>query len=113
MPMSQRTFVEQLPFVTSFGHGTGKGSRAALGLTTKGPTRVITDLCVLEPDPQTCELVVTSLHPGVTAAAARAACGWPLRFSERLVTTAAPADEELRVLRDLQARTAAAHREER
>jgi glutaconate CoA-transferase, subunit B len=112
MPMSRRTFVAELPFITSLGHGTGKGSREALGLKTKGPTRIMTDLCVLEPDPQTCELTVTSLHPGVTREAARAACGWPLRFSERLTTTAAPAEMELRVLRELQARTDAAHRGE-
>jgi glutaconate CoA-transferase subunit B len=111
IPMSRRSFVERLPFMTSFGHGTGQGSRAALGLTTKGPTRVMTDLCVLEPDPQSCELLVTSLHPGVTQEAARAACGWPLRFSDRLTTTAAPSEQELGVLRDLQARSAAAHRE--
>jgi glutaconate CoA-transferase subunit B len=111
MAMSRRSFVEHLPFMTSFGHGTGRGSRAALGLATKGPTRVMTDLCVLEPDPESCELVVTSLHPGVTQEAARAACGWPLRFSEPLITTAAPTPQELAVLRDLQARSAAAHRE--
>jgi glutaconate CoA-transferase subunit B len=111
MAMSQRSFVEQLPFVTSFGHGTGRGARAALGLTTKGPTRVMTDLCVLEPDPTTRELVVTSLHPGVSQDAARAACGWPLRFADGLTTTAAPSEQELRVLRDLQARSAAAHRD--
>jgi glutaconate CoA-transferase, subunit B len=112
MPMSKRTFVEQLPFITSFGHGTGRGSREALGLKTRGPTRVMTDLCVLEPDPETRELRVTSLHPGVTEEAARAACGWPLRFSERLVTTPPPSERELAVLRDLQARSAAAHRED-
>ena len=111
IPMSRRSFVEQLPFMTSFGHGTGRGARAALGLTTQGPTRVMTDLCVLEPDPESRELVVTSLHPGVTQEAARAACGWPLRFSERLATTREPTPEELRVLRDLQARSAAAHKE--
>jgi glutaconate CoA-transferase subunit B len=113
MPMSPRTFVEALPFITSFGHGTGRGCRAALGLTTKGPTRIMTDLCVLEPDAETCELLVTTLHPGVTEDAARAACGWrPLRFSERLATTVAPTDQELQVLRELQARTDAAHRDE-
>lgn len=111
MAMSPRSFVEQLPFVTSLGHGSGPGSRAALGLTTKGPTRVMTDLCVLEPDPDTRELVVTSLHPGVTREVARAACGWPLRFSDRLATTTEPSEQELRVLRDLQARSAAAHRD--
>ena len=112
IPMSRRTFVEQLPFITSLGHGTGRGSRAALGLRTRGPTRIMTDLCVLEPDPETCELVVTSLHPGVTQDAARAACGWALRFSNPLATTAAPSQQELQVLRDLQARSAAAHRDD-
>jgi glutaconate CoA-transferase subunit B len=112
MQMSPRSFVAQLPFITSLGHGSGPGSRAALGLRTQGPTRVMTDLCVLEPDPQSCELVVTSLHPGVTQEAARAACGWPLRFADRLVTTKAPSERELQVLRDLQARSAAAHRED-
>jgi glutaconate CoA-transferase subunit B len=112
MPMSRRTFVEQLPFITSFGHGSGRGSREALGLKTLGPTRVMTDLCVLEPDPQTCELFVTSLHPEVTQEAARAACGWPLRFSDRLAMTPAPTEQELQVLRDLQARSTAAHRDD-
>jgi glutaconate CoA-transferase subunit B len=112
MPMSKRTFVEKLPFITSLGHGTGRGSREALGVMTKGPTRIMTDLCVLEPDPETCELEVTSLHPGVSQDAARAACGWPLRFSRRLATTPAPSEQELQVLRDLQTRSAAAHRED-
>ncbi|HEX3838169.1 MAG TPA: CoA-transferase subunit beta [Steroidobacteraceae bacterium] len=112
IPMSRRTFVEQLPFITSLGHGTGRGSREALGLKSRGPTRVMTDLCVLEPDPDTCELVVTSLHPGVTPEMARAVCGWALRFSDRLATTAEPSAGELQVLRDLQARSAAAHKDE-
>lgn len=112
MPMSQRTFVERLSFITSFGHGTGKGCREALGLRTKGPTRILTDLCVLEPEPETREFVVVSLHPGVTQDAARAACGWPLRFSDRISETAVPTDSELRVLRELQARTTKAHAEE-
>src|SRR5947209_247001 len=56
MPMSPRSFVADLDFVTSFGHGSGAGNREAIGLTTQGPTRVITDLCVLEPHPQTREL---------------------------------------------------------
>jgi glutaconate CoA-transferase, subunit B len=109
MPMSQRTFVERLPFITSFGHGTGKGGRQALGLTTLGPTRIMTDLCVLEPDPDTYEFVVVSLHPGVTAEAARAACGWPLKFARNAGETPRPTEQELSVLRELQARTAKAH----
>src|SRR6185437_16007689 len=109
MAMSQRAFVERLPFVTSFGHGKGRGDREALGLTTRGPTRMMTDLCVLEPDPETKEFVVVSLHPGVTQEAARAACGWPLRFSAQVAETPAPRPEELRVLRELHTRTKKAH----
>ena len=110
MAMSPRTFVERLPFVTSLGHGSGKGTREALGLTTLGPTRVITDLCVLEPDADTRELEVVSLHPGVNEETVRAACGWPLRFSPDLSETPRPTGVELRVLRELHARTAEAHR---
>jgi len=107
--MSARAFVEKLPFVTSLGHGSGPGSRAALGVKTKGPTKVMTDLCVLEPDEATRELTVVSLHPGVAAEAVQAQCAWKLRFADEVGETPPPTAEELRVLRELQARTARAH----
>jgi glutaconate CoA-transferase subunit B len=109
MAMSPRAFVPRLDFVTSLGHGDGPGARARLGVTTKGPTRVMTDLCVLEPDPATLELTVVSLHPGVTRAAVAAACGWPLRFTATLAETPPPTPQELKVLRELEARTSRAH----
>ena len=59
-----RAFVERVDFVTSVGHGSGPGERERLGLQGKGPTKVITDLGILEPDPETKELVLTHLHPG-------------------------------------------------
>ena len=62
MAMGRRAFVEHLDFITSMGHGKGGDDRQRLGLTTAGPTRVITDLCVLEPDPVTKELTVVALH---------------------------------------------------
>ncbi len=73
MAQSKRSFVDKLDFVTSLGHGKGGDDRRRHGVSTKGPTKVITDLCVMEPDPQTKELTVTTLHPGVTPGAGR--CG--------------------------------------
>ena len=109
LPQSPRTFVARLDFVTSFGHGEGGDHRARLGLATKGPTKVITDLCILEPDPDTKELAVASLHPGVSAEQVRAATGWPVHFAAQVGETAPPTDHELAVLRDLHRRTAEAH----
>ena len=109
LPQSPRAFVARLDFVTSFGHGDGGDHRARLGLATKGPTKVITDLCILEPDPDTKELAVTSLHPGVSAEQVRAATGWPVHFAAQVGETAPPTEHELAVLRDLHRRTAEAH----
>ncbi len=98
---SPRTFVDRVDFVTSVGFGSGKGSRERLGLTGGGPRIVITDLGILRPDPDTCELRLTTLHPGVTIDRARAATGWPLRVADTLDTTEPPTDKELTVLRAL------------
>jgi glutaconate CoA-transferase, subunit B len=106
---SRRTFVERVDFVTSFGHGTGSGDRGRRGLTTAGPVLVITDLCLLAPDPETSELTVTSLHEGVTRDQVREVTGWQVRFTDEVADTAPPTARELAVLRELHARTARAH----
>jgi glutaconate CoA-transferase subunit B len=108
MTQSNRAFVDRLDFVTSLGHGSGPGDREKLGVTTKGPTRVITDLCVMEPDPATKELTVVATHPGVTRERIVASTGWPLRFASEVGETPAPTANELAVLRELHARTKAA-----
>ena len=98
---SRRAFVERVDFITSVGYGGGPGDRARLGLRGRGPVLVITDLGVLEPDPGTCELTMTRLHPGVTAEQAREATGWPLRLAADLAVTAEPTTTELAALRAL------------
>ena len=40
---------------------------------------MITDLGMLEPDPDTAELVLTALHQGITVEQVRAETGWALR----------------------------------
>jgi glutaconate CoA-transferase subunit B len=74
-----------------------------------GPLAVISDLGILTPDPATKELELTSIHPGVTLEQAVAATGWPLQVAAQVRTTRPPSVTELRVLRDLNDRTAQAH----
>jgi glutaconate CoA-transferase subunit B len=100
----KRTFVEKLDFVTTVGYGDGAGSRDRLGFRGRGPTAVITDLGVLEPDPPTKELVLTQLHDGVTVEQAREATGWKLRVAAEVRTTAPPTEIELAALRELMSR---------
>ncbi len=108
MAQSKRSFVQKVDFVTSLGHGEGKGSRERLGVTTQGPTRVITDLCVMEPDAETRELTVVAMHPGVTREQIAASTGWAITFADQVGETERPRETDLAVLRELHAQTKAA-----
>jgi glutaconate CoA-transferase, subunit B len=94
--------VERVDFVTSVGFGAGRDDRARLGLLGGGPRLVITDLGLLAPDPDSRELVLTHVHPGVTVEQVRDATGWDLRVAAALEETPPPTDEELAVLRALE-----------
>ena len=109
MSHSRRGFVEKLDFVTSLGHGEGADHRARLGIKTKGPTRLITDLCVFEPDPVTKEMPVMSIHPGVRREQIDGSTGWKVKYAAAPATTPTPSPEELAILRELHARTKRAH----
>ena len=104
-----RSFVDKPDFITSVGYLTGGDSRERLNLPGRGPTRVFTDLGILEPDPVTKELTMVSLHPGVTPDQARAATGWPLRIRTDSAITPPPTASELQTLRDMKMRAAQAH----
>jgi len=106
---SKRTLVEKLDFVTSVGFLDGGDTREKAGLRGKGPVAVITDLCILRPDPVTRELKVASVHPGVERASIQAQTGWQIKIADNCGQTAEPTPEELSVLRDLKARTAKVH----
>jgi glutaconate CoA-transferase subunit B len=106
---TKRTLVDELDFVTSVGFLTGGDAREKLGLPGKGPVAVITDLCVLRPNPRTRELEVASVHPGVDRKTITGNTGWEIRFSGDFGETETPGATELDVLRELKARTNAAH----
>ena len=91
-----RTFVERLDFLTSVGQPPDVGRRGGVGVTC-----VVTDLGVLEPDPETRELTMTELYADVTADDAREATGWDLRIAADVRPVQPPTGEELEALRAL------------
>jgi glutaconate CoA-transferase subunit B len=103
-PHTTRTFVDHLDFRTTVGYGDGPGDRERLGFRGLGPTAVVTDLGVLEPDPETRELKLTRLHPGVEVDDVRGATGWDLRVDGEPQRTPPPTPEELSALRELLSR---------
>ena len=109
MAQGKRAFVEKLDFVTSIGHVTGGDSRAKLGVKTKGPVKLITDMAVWVPDPVTKEMTVVSIHPGVTREQIQENTGWTVKFADKIDETPPPTAKELDVLRELHARTNRAH----
>lgn len=78
-------------------HGAAERRRAGL---LPGVVRVITNLGVYEYDEQADELVLASLHPGVSMEDIRESTGFELRESPNLHETPVPSPETLRILRD-------------
>jgi glutaconate CoA-transferase, subunit B len=98
MRQGRRSFVSELDFRTSPG---ARAADAGLGFRRpgRGPTVVVTDLAVHRFD-DAGEMVVESLHPGVTWDALRDSMAWePLRVSD-LGETEPPTADELRLIRE-------------
>jgi len=104
---NRRAFVEHVDFITSVGFGDGPGSRRRLGLTGAGPQKIITDLGVLEPDPQTLQFVLTGVYPDVSVSQVRKRTGWDLQVAANLGQIRPPVRSELAALRALTSAVAA------
>jgi len=100
MDLSSRSFVENVDFVSSRGHGDGPNSRKALGYRTAGPRAVVTDRCVFDFTPDG-RLRLRSLHPGQTAADVLDRMGFEPAVDADLTETPAPDPAELEAIRDV------------
>lgn len=109
LKQNPRAFVPRLDFRSTAGFLEGSGARARAGIPGNGPQVVITDLGVLRPAPDTDELHLAARYDGVPVSEIEKATGWPLRVADAVEVVAPPTEEELRILRDLHARTRAAH----
>ena len=99
MAHQRRRFVPKVDYITSPGFGDGTGWRRKVGLTRGGPSAVITTLGVFHFDPHTCEMVLHTIHPGVSVAMIQANTGWTLNVSAELHQTPPPTTSERNIIR--------------
>lgn len=99
MAHQKRRFVERVDYITSPGYGTGTGWREAVGLPCGGPSTVITTMGVMGFDPNSLEIVLKSVHPGITVEVVQRMTNWPLKISEDISQTPKPSEIEIELLR--------------
>ena len=103
MRQSRRSFVQRIDFRTSpgnLGGADGARIRREQGWLGAGPSVVITDLGVYHFDAGGV-MRLDSLHPGVTLEDVQGKMAWLPAVADRLIETAPPTAEELRLVRDV------------
>ncbi|TDD48114.1 CoA-transferase subunit beta [Saccharopolyspora elongata] len=96
-----RRFVEQVDFITSPGHLRGANTRAESGLVFGNVSTVVTDLAVLDFDPESRRMRLRAVQHGVPVDQVREATGFELLMHEPLDELPPVDPAELTILRDL------------
>jgi glutaconate CoA-transferase, subunit B len=94
-------FVEELDYLTSPGYLDGGDSREKSGLFPpgSGPSMLVTTKGVFKFHPETKELYLAQVHPGVTVESVRKDVPWDLKVAPDLTETEAPSEEEINFIR--------------
>ena len=102
MRQDKHRFLEHLDFLTTPGYLSGSDSREQAGLPTgSGPYRVITQLGVYGFDPESKEMLLLSLHPGVTVGQITDNSGFQIGIPQKVSVTTPPSSRELMLLKKI------------
>ena len=97
----KRRFPAKVQFITSPGYIDGPDGRKKAGLKmTKPDIIVVTDLCVMQINPDTGRLELTKLMPEVTVDKVYENTGFKPKLREEIEEVELPAEGELMILRD-------------
>jgi glutaconate CoA-transferase subunit B len=100
-PQDTRRFVEKCDFITTPGWLSGGDSRDKTGLPKEcGPYRIITNMAVMDFEPESKRMRIISINPGYSEKDVRDNCGFELLKADEITETHLPTENELRVLRD-------------
>jgi glutaconate CoA-transferase subunit B len=95
-----RTLVEKVDFITCAGYLSGGEERERLGLKG-GPEVLVSNLGVMDFEPESKAMRLVSVHPGVSVEQVQEATGFELLMpSGEVPVTAAPSAEQLRLIRE-------------
>ena len=97
-----RRFVEKVDFITTAGYLYGPNAREEEGLSPgTGPSKVITDLCLFDFEPETKIMRLIATHPGITIEDVKKATGFEIMEADEVETTTPSSEEDLRILHEV------------
>lgn len=99
MTHEKRKMVKKLDYLTSPGYLNGPDARQKAGLIGGGPSLIVTNLCQMDFDPETKQMRLATVHPGVTVQQVCENTGFNLIVSKKAAETESPTCEELELLR--------------
>src|SRR4030043_1134510 len=100
MRHEERKLRKAISFVTSPGYLTGGARRARMGLAG-GPSRVITDKAIFGFHPDTKQMMLISIHPGITLKDVLGTMGFSPVVPEQVPYTEPPVHEQVRLIREV------------
>jgi glutaconate CoA-transferase subunit B len=96
-----RRFVEKVDFITTPGWIKGGNTRYEAGLPLgTGPYKIITNMAVMDFEPESKRMRVISINPGYTFKDVQENCGFELMQAPKIMETKAPTHHELSILRE-------------
>ncbi|MHB8916380.1 MAG: CoA-transferase subunit beta [Desulfocucumaceae bacterium] len=100
MRLEKHRFVPKVDFITTPGYLDGSpGARERVGLLGGGPAAVVTSRGVFRFQPETREMYLDTVFPGVEVEEIKESVGWDLMVADDLKTVSDPTPDELAALR--------------
>ncbi len=99
--LDKRAFPKDVDFITSPGTRPKGKTRLELGLSGRGPVKVITNMGILEPDEKTGEFDLVSVYPNISPEQVQENIGWKLALKHPLKPILPPTEAELKALREI------------
>ncbi len=100
MRHEERKLKMAVSFITSPGYITGGDSRLKVGLAG-GPSRVITDKAIFSFHPETKQMMLASIHPGITLDEVLATMGFLPVVPESVPVTEPPTNNQIHLIREV------------